>query len=212
MILRRGPSDQLAARGVGCYPRVGHQRLQSGEQCSGAYPLNRIDFVSRLIFRLDVRRDLFQQGLDLFVFRGSGSDQQSLGLGVQQRLDLGEHRLQHLLRGGRIDRTDRVGNQLGSVQIGFRRLQLIHRVLDCLLIARDGQGHQAARLRVNRQLRVRYQALQQRERGGRVDLGKPVYGYHRRCIRGAAALEFLQSCFERLVILGRTPGDQFSVG
>ena len=70
--------------------------------------------------------------------------------------------------------VQRIETEDGRVGARLFRLKPLQRSLDGRLVGGGRQGHDAARLRVDAQPRVRYQARKQRERRRRIGLGQPI--------------------------------------
>ncbi len=100
--------------------------------------------------------------------------------------------------------------QLRRVRPRFFRLQLVDNRLDPFLIGRRGDGHQAPRRGIDRQLRLREERLQHGKRGGRVRLGEAIDIELPDSLHGRGRPELLHQGLDRLVLRGNCPGDQLA--
>ena len=170
-----------------------------------------VDHQRAPLFGRRARLEFFDDFRDRIVVRRRGHDRQAFIFCVGRDLRLGhqfcEHRQQIV---GRFPR-ERMKTQLGCVGAGRARLQLFESRLDHLLVRRDGQGDQVVRFGVEAQLCIGQQALQQRQRRGRICFGQAIDRELWRVLGRCAVPETFDRLPNQVVFSGGRPDNQVLV-
>ena len=211
MLLRLGPDRQLARLGVGNRHDARQLRGQRAEHRFESLSLgrrNRID--DQLVAALDERGllQVIDRLRDLGVLIGRSDGHQALAAGVHGHRRVRRHLLDHVEQAGRHGQRQLVELQLGRVRAALLRLKGLERVLDHRLIGRNGQGDQAFRLRVDREVRVGQDGLEKRQGRVRIDLRETIDLQLRGFLRHPLDAELLQRRLDLLLVVRRGPGHQ----
>ena len=165
LVLHRfSPDGQLARLTVGNHPDAGHLRAHGGQHRLGPFLLDRRDGINyQLVLPISGRGllDPIDGRLDGLVVGGWGHHHQVPAAGVQRHPGTRRQLLQSGDQTRRRRHGQRIQSQLGIIGPGLPRLQLLQRRPNRLLLGGNGQRYQAAGLRIDGQLGIRQQTLQQ---------------------------------------------------
>ena len=135
------------------------------------------------------------------MVRGRGNCHQPFVLAIERDLGFGNQLLEHGQQVRRRLLRERMKTQHRRIRAGRLRIELRKRVLDHLLIGREGQRHQAARLCLDAQQGVGHQRLEQGEHGR--GIGRSDRIDHQLGLRGRGGqFELLDGRLDRLVVGG----------
>ena len=220
MILGSGPGNQFSGLDVNRQTRVGYHRRKCRHQGThnhitgvtgwAANPRDRIRLEIRLLLHRVGLLQLVDARLQPGVIGRGGHYHQVLAVGVHCNLSLGRQQLQTRHHAGRRPFGERIQHDLRRVRPRLGRLKLFEGLADHLLVGRHRQRYQVAGWRLDRKLRLRHHALQQRHSRRRIGPGDRMNLDYRRILGRIIAYQLGNGRLELLVILGGGPGDQFA--
>ncbi len=210
VVIRRGHHHQPPVSRVEGDLRLGNQPREQRHHIAGEVLFQRIK--TQLGLGRFGLLDLGQGGLDLLVIRRRGRHHQPLIGRVGGDLRLGCQLSQqcHHVAGEVL--FQRIKTQLGHIGTRFVRLELLQGVLDHGLIGRHGHRDQVARLRVDREIRLRHKLPQKRLGGRGIDLAQRVDLDRGRVLRRIAVAQRLDRALDPCLFLRVAPDDQLARG
>ncbi len=122
----RSPGDQALGLRIGRELGVGHQRLQRSDDRRHVGRVDGEGLEPWLLVRRAGPFDLFQRRLDRVVYAGAGPDEQPVGLQIEHEFRIAVKLLEHLEHAVRIDRLDRIADQLALLFLRHLGLELLH--------------------------------------------------------------------------------------
>ena len=210
-LFRRAPGNQLPVLRVDRQSGTRHQQLQCREKRrrTGDHvgPVDRKCLEPRLILHRAGARDLLDRGLDRRMLPGPSPRQQTLAGGIQHEFHVRIELLYHRQHGGRIGRRDRVDHQLLRLLRRRAGVVLLDRRPDDLVVRWRRHGHHLLALRVERELGLGREPLQDRDQAVRRLFRQGIETQRRRIGARLFRLEPFQRRLDGCLVGGRCQGD-----